>query len=68
MTITINDNVDWARRSFESVEDLREYLAELQLASIQNPEFFEELDRRDTNAELNPKSLRSLAEITQRLQ
>lgn len=67
-TITINKNTSLDKVNFDDVEDLRKYLNELEeMRAIETPELFEELKRRDEEADKNPSSLRTWDQVASRL-
>ena len=66
-TITIKNGIALSKNTFENLEDLREYLNELRLETIQTDALFEELEKRDTAAQRNPDTLRTLDQVLGRL-
>lgn len=67
-TITINQDIDLDKLTFESLSELRNYLFEQQqLNKLETLAFFSELDRRMAEAEQNPEQLRTIGDLTSRL-
>ncbi|MDP4663113.1 MAG: hypothetical protein NWQ55_08940 [Salibacteraceae bacterium] len=67
-TITINQDADLDKLNFESLDDLKAYLFEQQQwETLQSESFYAELDRRAALAIQNRSNLKTLDDLTSKL-
>jgi hypothetical protein len=67
-TITINQDADLDKLNFESLDDLKAYLFEQQQwETLQSESFYAELDRRADLAIQNRSNLKTLDDLTSKL-
>lgn len=67
-TITINQDADLDKLNFESLDDLKAYLFEQQQwETLQSESFYAELDRRAAMAIQNRSNLKTLDDLTSKL-